>query len=239
MRGECGQYKVYITCVLKSIKYWLKLLREEEGKLLNSCYNMLFIGCENGKVNWASGIKHLLSVYGFYDIWLSQGTPNEKVFLYNLECRIRDCETQIWRAEITSSPKLNYYCMFKVSFEVEPYLLTNLPRKVKKQYAKFRMSNHNLQVEKGRHTNMPREDRLCAFCGIEANINRIECEFHMLFECILYSDLRRNLPNLSWDKTLFNFVKILSCKEEKHVNDLAWFIWKCFSTRTDQLDECM
>ena len=90
---------------------------------------------------------------------------NEKVFLYNLEHRIRDCETQIWRAEITSSPKLNYYCMFKVSFDTEPYL-TNLPRKVKKQYAKFRMSNHNLQVEKGRPTHLPREARLCTFCGI-------------------------------------------------------------------------
>ena len=38
LRGECGQFKLYSVCVVKCVKYWLKLLDTEEGSLLNSCY---------------------------------------------------------------------------------------------------------------------------------------------------------------------------------------------------------
>ena len=70
---------------------------------------MLFTSCENGQVNWASGIKQILSMYGFYDVWVNQGTPNVNQFLYNFEIRIRDCERQNWKADITRAPKLYYY----------------------------------------------------------------------------------------------------------------------------------
>ena len=237
VRGECGQYKVYVTCVLKTIKYWFKLLSQEEGTLLNSCYNMLFTSCENGKVNWASSVKQILSRYGFFDVWVNQGTQNVRQFLYNFEVRIKDCERQNWKADITRAPKLYYYCMFKTKYETELYLFTNLPRKVKKQYAKFRLSNHNLEVERGRHTGLQREDRLCSFCGIKTNLNAVECEFHMLLECTLYQDLRSDSPNVLFDRTLFNFVKIMSCKDNENINNVAWFIWKCFSKRKSTLDK--
>ena len=29
VRGECGQYSVYITCVMKYVRYWFRLLRED------------------------------------------------------------------------------------------------------------------------------------------------------------------------------------------------------------------
>ena len=127
--------------------------------------------------------------------------------------------------------------MFKTQFETELYLFTNLPRKVKKQYAKYRLSNHNLEVERGRHTGLQREDRLCSFCGRKTNLNTVECEFHILLECTLYDDLRSDSTNILFDKTLFNFVNIMSCKENKDINDVAWFIWKCFALRKSNLDE--
>ena len=126
--------------------------------------------------------------------------------------------------------------MFKMSFEAESYLYTNLPRKVKKQFTKCRLSNHNLNIEKGRQENIIREDRLCTFCGVKQNANIIECEYHMLFECVLYEELRKQ-SSISFDKTLFNFVHIMSCQNLSHVNNLAWFIWKCFSLRNSELDK--
>ena len=234
VRGECGQYRVYMTCVMKCIKYWFRLLHEDNGTLLKSCYDMLYKSCENGKSNWASGIKKLLSVYGFYEVWMNQGTPNVKLFLHNFELRLKDCEKQSWRTEIASAPKLYYYCMYKNDFEIETYLLTNLPRKVKKQYSRFRLANHDLQVEKGRHENMIREERLCAFCIRNSKSKVIECEYHLCLECPLYEYVRKQFPNVSFQKNIFNFIRIMSKKDEN--NALAWCVWKCFKLRTNYMD---
>ena len=50
--------------------------------------------------------------------------------------------------------------------------------------AKLRTSSHNLQVEMGRRTATPRENRLCR-CG-----SKVEDEDHFLTECELYGDIR-------------------------------------------------
>ena len=135
--------------------------------------------------------------------------------------------------EIAESPKLYYYSMYKNDFEIESYLLTNMPRKVKKQFARFRLANHNLQIEKGRHTNLCREDRLCLFCNRVSNLKVIECEYHLCMECLLYDDMRKQCPNVSFDKNLFNFNRIMSTKDHRIINELAWYIWKCFTVRTE------
>ena len=108
-----------------------------------------------------------------------------------------------------------------------------MPRKVKKQYARFRLVNHNLQIEKGRHTNLCREDRLCLFCNRVSNSKVVECDYHLCMECLLYDDMRKQCPNVSFDKNLFNFNRIMSIKDHRIINELAWYIWKCFTVRTE------
>ena len=53
---------------------------------------------------------------------------------------------------------------------------------------RFRLSNHNLMIEKGRHQNMNLYDRSCPFCHIQ-----IEDEFHFLIKCKTYKNLREHL----------------------------------------------
>ena len=43
-------------------------------------------------------------------------------------------------------------------------------------------------VEKGRHDNLNKSDRMCPFCP-----GQIENEFHFLLKCSTYTNLRRNL----------------------------------------------
>ena len=50
---------------------------------------------------------------------------------------------------------------------------------------KFRLSNHRLAIETGRHNNTPLEMRFCTFCP-----DKIEDETHFLFECSLLKHLR-------------------------------------------------
>ena len=68
--------------------------------------------------------------------------------------RVKDCELQNRSTEITTLPKFHYYSMFKTKFEIEQYLLLSLPRKIQRELSKFRLSAHNLEIERGRHNNI-------------------------------------------------------------------------------------
>ena len=45
-------------------------------------------------------------------------------------------------------------------------------------FTKFRLSNHNLMIEKGRHRNVDESLRFCPFCP-----NTVEDEIHFLLQC--------------------------------------------------------
>jgi len=85
---------------------------------------------------------------------------------------------------------------------------------------KFRLSNHCLRIETGRHeriTNisgkqeiLPRCERLCLYCDQGV----IENEIHFLLECPLYENLRKDL-----------FININKYHNLYNLNDSAMFSW--------------
>ena len=204
-----------VYCLNKCIRYWLKLISQEKGTLLNSCYKLLYEKCEQGKQNWVERVKRVLQMYGFGDIWAYQNVTNRNQFLKEFDRRVKDCELQNWSTEITTLPKLHYYSMFKTKFEIEPYLLLSLPRKVQRQLTKYRLSAHNLEIERGRQNNIQREDRLCKLCERNYNKEESENEFHFLLECPFYKDVRAKFNCMSFDKTLYNFRHLLTCTDER------------------------
>ena len=52
---------------------------------------------------------------------------------------------------------------------------------------KLRLSNHELMIEKGRHLNLPINERKCPFCPL------VEDEAHFLMQCHIYTPMRDNL----------------------------------------------
>ena len=58
----------------------------------------------------------------------------------------------------------------------------------KKDYIKFRISNHSLLVETKRYSRpkIPQENRICEFC----HLNEVEDETHLLFYCPQYTTFR-------------------------------------------------
>ena len=83
---------------------------------------------------------------------------------------------------INTSTKLQSYCIFKENTDHEPYLNLVRPNKFKYALSKFRLSSHNLEIETGRYYGIPRDERLCVCC----NMNAIETEFHCLLVCPAY-----------------------------------------------------
>ena len=113
---------------------------------------------------------------------LGGNISNPEVKVFN---RLVDIFYQNTFAEIEKeSSKLRTYSIVKKEAGEEPYL--SFVRNVKDRISmsKFRLSNHKLMIEKGRHLNMEKMDRKCPFCPT------VEDETHFLLHCRTFSDLR-------------------------------------------------
>ena len=49
--GECGLFPLYIDCIMKVVKYWIKIISLEGNSLLKSCYSMMYRSAVNGGTN--------------------------------------------------------------------------------------------------------------------------------------------------------------------------------------------
>ena len=98
-----------------------------------------------------------------------------------------------WDHQKSTSPKLTFYNSIKSSFGREPYL--DYCKGFSRRYCttQLRISAHDLQIERGRYINLPREKRICKWCKTTLGEDYIEDEPHVLFECDLYSSLRSKL----------------------------------------------
>ena len=130
------------------------------------------------------------------------------------------------------SNKLRTYAIFKKNAGFEDYLVQVKSVKERQMVSKFRLPNHRLMIEIGRHRGIENAaDRTCPFCpGV------MEDEFHFLFDCITYRLPRQNLLAPIFDSIHgFEFLsrdqklEILMCKMD--VN-LCKYIYRCSEIRS-------
>ena len=132
----------------------------------------------------------------------------KKPFLAELKQRSRDQYIQTWNSQLSSTTgKLRFYKLFKITFEREPYL--NLPPHLQVPIAKLKISCHLLQIETGRYTlpnPIPCSERFCCCCE-----GKVEDELHFVFQCQLYETLpeRANLLQFCQDKltSCYNYLE--------------------------------
>ena len=170
------------------IKYWLKLLRSQQGSLLQTSYKMQTDFDAIYRRDWVTNLKKLLLSNGFGLVWITQGVGDEELFMKSVVLRLTDIAKQICNSEIDSSPKLSTYREFlKSLLNPEKYLYTLNNYFIRKQLTKFRISNHKLMVEEDRYRGTDFANRRCIYC----DMNCIDNECHFLLECPLYEEIRR------------------------------------------------
>ena len=86
--------------------------------------------------------------------------------------------------------KLRTYALYKKNIGLEDYLIKIKNVATRTQVTKFRLSNHRLAIEKGRHEGIQLELRFCPFCK-----NKIENEVHFITDCHTYAYMRQELYN--------------------------------------------
>ena len=215
-------------------KYWFKLLKMNDSDIPKIIYQMLKRDADNnttyGGDNWAWQIKSILESNGLSFLWLNQNCLDCSFNL--IKQRILDVYKQTWYSEINNSSRLVSYCRFKHSFEQEKYLNVITEQKFRIALCKFRSSAHNLAIERGRHSNVQKEDRKCIFC----NSGAIENEYHFLLVCSKFDDLRKKYFSkfyCHWP-TLNKFDMLMSCDSKKVILNLSKYIFYAEKRRSTE-----
>ena len=127
--------------------------------------------------------------------------------------------------------KLRTYATCKKEIGFEIYLSEIRNPSVRIQVSKFRLSNHRLMIEVGRHNGIPKELRFCPFCP-----QKVENELHFLLECSLYKTQRANLINplinMTHGFTYFTESQKLEYLLRNVESNISSYIANCFDIRT-------
>ena len=136
--------------------------------------------------------------------------------------------------------KLRLYCTFKGSFKREPYLDLVQSRNQRAWLSRLRVSAHHLEIERGRWTRTPLNERCCKLC----DSGKIGDEFHFTMECKTF-DVKRAcfvgkmdsiLPGFKTMSKEFQFKTLLCPTKSAAVKVTNQFLRILFLARDKLLD---
>ena len=133
----------------------------------------------------------------------SKPIPSKKFRVQTILEGIKKHFVDCWEYEKSNSSKLSFYNTVKSKFARETYL--DVIKGFSRRYSttKMRISSHDLEIERGRYNNTPRDKRTCHWCKVSLGSEIIEDEKHVLHICDLYADLRTKLiTNLNKSPTI-------------------------------------
>ena len=178
---EVGRVPLMAFALKNSIKNWNRIANL---KKCNSLTDISLFHIKEFELEWHENLKLFLDNIGLTRILNGNNNdPGKTVFQ-----RCIDIFHQNSLAQITNeNSKLRTYGIFKSEIREEPYLRIVKNVKDRISMTKFRLSNHNLMIEKGRHRNLDRTMRICLFC------TAVEDEIHFLTKCETFRHLRSSL----------------------------------------------
>ena len=157
-------------CTIKAtINYWLHLLSANANSLIYHSYQ------ENTlrKDGLCSKIKLLLAEIGFTHVWVNQGTFSKSKLLHSLSIKLEDRYINHWKKLLFNDDnknggnKLQTYRKLKNSYKMEKFLHSDVDKFALSIFVKIKISNSNLNIERGRYIKLPVEKRICPLCNIE------------------------------------------------------------------------
>ena len=165
-----------------AVKNWERMIRGNgNAPLLSSLKESLELD-----LPWTSLIKYNLEKIGFLSFFTGDHISKAPFVFKRMHQRLCDIYHQETFAKIQSEKsKLRTYAIFKKEPGYEKYLTQIKNITIRKNVTKFRLSNHKLMIEVGRHHGKDVHERYCPFCT-----NSVENELHFLFHCPIYHDQR-------------------------------------------------
>ena len=228
--ADTGRLPLCISLKLRCVKYWLRLLNMNDKRLCKQAYNRLYTLSEQGLENWVTNIKHVLESNGFGIVWLFKGVGNESLFLNDFKIRLIDCYKQSWHAKISTSENFSTFYSFKSLILKETFLCDDsLNKALRNVLIRFRLGVS--QINSHRYKFYQNKNLLsCPVCKATT-----ENEFHVIFECHAYNDLRKKLPmSIISNKSVQSMIYLF--KSNEHRICLARYLLDMFSRRLDYVN---
>ena len=181
---ELGRHTLDYECIKFGIKNWERIREGNANKLLIDSYNDAL----REDLPWVVGVGGHLLNSGLDNV---PPSADGKPFIYK---KIHEALRGQFRLDSLSAikkpdQKLRTYALLKTGVGLEKYLKEIRNVSIRTQFSKFRLSDHNLTIETGRHKGISAELRFCPFCG-----GGVENEVHFLLECPIYDRLREADP---------------------------------------------
>ena len=196
-----------------AIKNWTRIHNSKTNSIMIASYK----GAVTDGLDWFCKTTSSIEEIGLGNV-LNLATPLKDNFHSVYFRRCKDIFYQNAYATIANpDSKLRTYNLIKESGETETYLKVIKNVKDRISLSRFRLSNHKLLIETGRHENLNREDRICPFCCTQS---LVEDEIHFLTRCILYNKIRKPLyemctelkPNFTFYSDVEQFKFLMTCE---------------------------
>ena len=210
--------------------YLARLHTEKINPLLKEAFILSKLLDSSGTYSWYTFIKSFLNDNILHKIENCTNSKEVKIVKPFIKEVIQDQYKTLLVDKIKSydeNSKLFLYKTLKLSLDKEFYL-SNHNFSLKKCFTKLRVSDHNLEIERGRYFNIPREERKCKFCGTLDN------EEHFLLYCHKNKNLRKCLfENLNWDRENLTVLNLLNPKSNEHVKLIGSFLKQSLELRAE------
>ena len=227
--GETGRYPLNITAKIRSIKYWLRILRMEPSRYPRKVYDMMLC---SGNNTWARDIQDLLCRHGFEDVWNLQFVPNEVQFLRDLKNYLINEYVNDWSTAIANSDRYAFYRRFKNVFTREPYLYVIDKQIFRDAMIRFRAGVSPLYVHRHRYSNDAPDSFICPSCKEED-----EDEEHFLFRCPAYEEVRKRFIFRVFDPMYHIDVDdILASDKVDTIRSASMYLFHAFRHRQDAMN---
>jgi len=224
--GDTGRYPLRINAALRSVKYWLRLLRMDNERYPRKIYQMMF-NSSGEQCNWVSRVKTLLLQYSFDHEWSNQNVENENTFINSLKERMVFQFEEEWKSEVQNKDRFSLYRQIKQVCTVEPYLYALDKKPYRDAWIRFRLGISDLYVHRNRYNCNP-HSTVCPLCMEED-----EDENHFLFYCPALFDLRKRyiLPHVR-EQTNDLFQGLFSTMDASVIRNVSNYLYQSFKRRS-------
>ena len=180
VRGELGRTPLGIDIITNILMYYMHMTYSSTNTLLHEA---LDLSKTCGQKSWANKTELLVKYLQNNNYFTSLGQRKE------VKQAIIKKYKEHWKTNILTERKMRTYITFKTRFQYENYLHL-LTGDFQKYFTRFRISAHNLAIERGRYNRppIPCELRICPNCS-----SGIQDENHFLLECNEYDISRQEL----------------------------------------------
>jgi hypothetical protein len=176
---------------LKMVRQYHRVLKCSENNMSKKVFVWdKKLNDENQIQSWYSEVRTIFTENAMQDIFESGNLFILKQIIEKLHSSMLKRQQFLIKIQCLNTPKLRTFVKFKDFFSTPTYVTKPLSFIQRKFLAKIRLGCLELRIETGRYARprLPAEARLCQVC--DNNEQKVEDEYHFIFECQKYEHER-------------------------------------------------